>query len=75
VQLTAKDMPAHYARGGLAALARIEAVLSETRNDLLAQDAAIQRAAAAARAVEEARDTALHGRATRPNAKRTGKAR
>jgi len=65
IQLSAADMPAHYARGGLAALARIESVLSETRNDLLAQDAAIQRAATAARAAAEARESAPHGRAKR----------
>ena len=48
------DMPAYYARGGLAALARIEQVLSETRAALLQQDDAIQRAARAAMAAREA---------------------
>jgi transcriptional regulator with XRE-family HTH domain len=75
VQLSAKDMPAHYARGGLAALARVESVLSETRNDLLAQDAAIQRAATAARVAEEARAAAPHARGTAAGARRKGTVR
>ena len=75
IPLTAADMPAHYARGGLAALARIEAVLSETRNDLLAQDAAIQRAATAARAAIEARGSGSHQRGSGSGARTKAKAR
>lgn len=73
VPTTADEMPASYARGGLAALARIEEVLTMTRRDLLAQDAAIQKAIQAAALAAQVRPVHMGVRIAAPTPKKKPK--
>ena len=52
---TGVEMPASYARGGLAAIARVESALMEVRAELLLKDDAIQRAQHSARVAQGVR--------------------